>query len=566
MGMASSKMYVPGNEKEAKEYFSKNNDDRKDTNIICIGFSILKQDPKNLIQNGDPILCGNCKVGFNCYSESAQKNSENNRVWDCEFCGCLNKLLIDENEIPKKEDCLYMIEAPLQKQGDLNDNLNIILCIDFSGSMSVTKEIKGKLDFKHSSIENLDDFKAFMEPWEFLEMKRNLENEAKNKTFVTRKQCVLAAIESQLNEMCTDTPNRKVGIVGFNNEVIVIGDGSKNPTVITGDKLQNYEILLQEGLDSAGTHLNTPISHSATKLFESLDKLKETGQTALGPALLVALGMASKGSHGSKLIVCTDGLANVGLGSLDNDINNSQFYDRIKEYANQSGVSINVITMKGEDCKLDVLGSLADNTNGKILRVDPENLNQDFANVIKGEILATKVELKVFLHKALEFRNEGEGEFMNNGTIYRKVVGNVTEKSEVSFEYDLKNPQKLKEFGLDMKALKKLPFQAQVTYTTHQGKFLRIMSKFQEVSNKIEEVEREASIPMIANRAIKKSVKETLSNKKYFKFLHVFFSIFHKDFMTFLYTNPPPFLSRENFSIYKRGGVVYIKKFLNIFI
>jgi hypothetical protein len=251
-----------------------------------------------------------------------------------------------------------------------------------------------------------------------------------------------------------------------------------------------------------------------TKLFESLGTLKESGQTALGPAVLVALGMASKGSQGSKLIICTDGLANVGLGSLDNEVNNTDFYDELRKLAIKSGVMVNVITIKGEECKLDVLGMLADNTNGKILRVDPENLNQDFANVIKGEILATKVELKVFLHKALCFRNENEGEIQNNGTIYQKMVGNVTDKSEVSFEYDLKDPKKLKEFGIDLNALKKLPFQAQVTYTTHQGKFLRIMSKFQEVSHKLEEVEREASIPVIANRAIKKSVQETLSNKK----------------------------------------------------
>ena len=482
--MASSKMYVPSNEQESKEYFSRNINDRKDTNIICIGFSILKQDPKNLIQNGDPILCCQCKVGFNCFSESSYKLPENARLWICEFCGFSNWLQIDENEIPKKEDCLYLLEPPQNKQGDINDSLNIILCIDFSGSMSVTKEIKGKLDFKHSSMEDIENFKTFMEPWEFLQMKHDIEKEIKAKTFVSRKQCVLAAIESQLNEMKSDTPNRKVGLVAFNNEVIIIGDGSKDPKILTGDKLLNYELLLNEGLLSTETHLNDPISKSSAKLFESLEKLKENGQTALGPAVLTALGMASKGSNGSKLIVCTDGLANIGLGTLDNPVNDD-FYDKLKKFAVESGVTINLITIKGEECKVDVLGMLADNTNGKVLRVDPENLNQDFANVIKGEILATKVDLKVFLHKALNFRNEDEGEFMNNGTIYQKVVGNVTEKSEVSFEYDLKDPKKLKDLGMDFNTIKKFPFQAQVTYSTHQGKFLRIMSKFQEVSHKI---------------------------------------------------------------------------------
>lgn len=37
-------------------------------------------------------------------------------------------------------------------------------------------------------------------------------------------------------------PNRKVGVVTFNDEVVVIGDGhSQQPLVITGDKLYKQE-------------------------------------------------------------------------------------------------------------------------------------------------------------------------------------------------------------------------------------------------------------------------------------------------------------------------------------
>jgi|NOAtaT_6_FD_contig_41_928598_length_1799_multi_3_in_0_out_0_1 hypothetical protein len=49
--------------------------------------------------------------------------------------------------------------------------------------------------------------------------------------------------------------------------------------------------------------------------------MKERGRTALGPALFASLGMASKGKAGSSMvIVCTDGLANIGLGSLDSTV------------------------------------------------------------------------------------------------------------------------------------------------------------------------------------------------------------------------------------------------------
>ena len=41
------------------------------------------------------------------------------------------------------------------------------------------------------------------------------------------------------------------------------------------------------------------------------------GTTALGPAVLTSVAMASKGAPGSQVIICTDGMANVGLGSFN---------------------------------------------------------------------------------------------------------------------------------------------------------------------------------------------------------------------------------------------------------
>ena len=45
--------------------------------------------------------------------------------------------------------------------------------------------------------------------------------------------------------------------------------------------------------------------------------IEETGPTALGPALLSSIALAAEGSPGSTVVLCTDGLANVGLGAFD---------------------------------------------------------------------------------------------------------------------------------------------------------------------------------------------------------------------------------------------------------
>jgi hypothetical protein len=113
--------------------------------------------------------------------------------------------------------------------------------------------------------------------------------------------------------------------------VTVLGDGNQLPVTIAGDKLDDYDQLLRLGQSqSAGQ----PISKTKQALSTKLFSLEETGPTALGPALLVCIGIAAQ-SPGSEIVVCTDGLSNVGLGQLD-DVSTDdkkrqteQFYERI---------------------------------------------------------------------------------------------------------------------------------------------------------------------------------------------------------------------------------------------
>lgn len=76
---------------------------------------------------------------------------------------------------------------------------------------------------------------------------QKMHGETGNMTYISRMQCVQAAIDNQISEMSKGAPERKLGIVTFNHEVTIYGDGSKAPQVVTGDKLFNYEYLLDNG-------------------------------------------------------------------------------------------------------------------------------------------------------------------------------------------------------------------------------------------------------------------------------------------------------------------------------
>lgn len=173
--------------------------------------------------------------------------------------------------------------------------------------------------------------------------------------------------------------------------------------------------------------------------------LEETGPTALGPALLSAVAMAGQGAPGSMVVLCTDGLANVGLGAFD-EIKNEQnmkevdgFYERIGEYAKEKGVQVSTISIVGEECNIDTLSKISEITGGAVERVDPLMLTQNFSNILSLPVIATNVTAKVKLHKGLEFRNENQASLSEDKSLMVRELGNVTEETEITFEYRLKN-------------------------------------------------------------------------------------------------------------------------------
>lgn len=55
---------------------------------------------------------------------------------------------------------------------------------------------------------------------------------------------------------------------------------------------------------------------------------------------------------------------------------------------------------------MEVIGKLAELTNGNMKVVNPEKLSEDFANVLKDQVVGVSVDVTIQLHKAMNFRNE----------------------------------------------------------------------------------------------------------------------------------------------------------------
>lgn len=193
--------------------------------------------------------------------------------------------------------------------------------------------------------------------------------------------------------------------------------------------------------------------------------LEETGPTALGPALVTSIAMAAEGAPGSMVVLCTDGLANVGLGAFDEIKSEEElkktdeFYERLGEFAKNKGITVSIISIEGEECNIDTLSKISEMTGGNVERVNPTGLTQNFSNILQMPVIATKVVSKIKLHKGLEFRNEDPANISEDKSVMVRDLGNVTEETEFTFEYTLKSIKELvKMEDVDLMKIKSFPF------------------------------------------------------------------------------------------------------------
>ena len=170
-------------------------------------------------------------------------------------------------------------------------------------------------------------------------------------------------------------------------------------------------------------------------------------------------------------------------------------------------MTVHIVTIIGSECNIDAICPVAEMTNGEIERVNPSDISKNFDGFISRMVLATKVVLKVKLHKGLEFRNEVPMYLSADKTVLNRDFGNVYADTDVTFEYQLKPIKELLELeDVDITELKHLPFQAQIEYTALDGsRQVRVISQRLEISNDREELEKKANYEIMGMNAIQKS-------------------------------------------------------------
>lgn len=364
--------------------------------MCCVSLAPLQE--ANLL-TGDPIRCAQCSAVLNRYSVL------HNTQWSCEFCGHMNTVDPEEVESmrssnneeanqtskntrseetkkkPKKTknnetvdaEIVDYLRAPAHSSNNQDNSGVVIFCVDFSGSMTVSEEVPLGFGLFQLQKDRRDKEKELFSQFTQDASEQWMPRQRRDVQYVTRMECMQAAIRIQLEEIAKAQPQKKVAMIVFNNEVTWLGDGTGTSLVVAGEKLQQWDTLVQLGQHCDVSNL-LPVEKSKEKLTQKLMQLEEGGATALGPALLLAVAIAGQVPH-SEVIVATDGLSNVGLGALDigERKNSARFYSqRLVAFAKQrNNTTVSVIGLQGEECGLSALAPLAQQTAGDVTIVRP---------------------------------------------------------------------------------------------------------------------------------------------------------------------------------------------------
>merc|ERR1719240_2164649 len=124
-------------------------------------------------------------------------------------------------------------------------------------------------------------------------------------------------------------------------------------------------------------------------------------------------------------------------------------------------------------------------------------------------VIASNVEARCKIHKALQFRNELQENLTEEKTMLTKRLGNCTAETMFTFEYGMKPLEDLlKMEDIDMTKITHFPFQTVVEYTAQDGsKCLRVITKKLEVTGERDELEREADQNLLQQNAISKGTQ-----------------------------------------------------------
>ncbi|MFX0100414.1 MAG: hypothetical protein ACFFCS_12600 [Candidatus Hodarchaeota archaeon] len=412
--------------------------------IAQIPFEDLTSAPESV--KITPISCKNCE-GVLLDIKRVKDDEKLGLYFACAYCGTINKLGSLPDNYPSGKDIEYIIEEAGEKETEIASKKgitgdHITAIIDISGSMSGAKLAA----VKHSLVQSIKDMRESSKGSSFL----------------------LITFESN------------VGIyLSPQEKAIYLED--------TGGLL-NSEDKIEEFIKKKIKDLNLgAIEKTANAWINQVQGLRSLDMTALGPALVSGVDIYLLRKLEGRILLLTDGLANIGLGRLEGGggKESKKFYEKIAKVCLDNNIIVDVVGVGGgNELALDVLGQLSDKTGGEIFFVSADELESTFGELDSRHFIGKDVSMRVFTPKALEINEvSGISASTTKAKRFEEIkVGSVTRDREAFIQFDLK--EEIKE--------EDVPVQVQVEFKDEKGnKKLRVFETRLKPEEEEEEYKKE---------------------------------------------------------------------------
>lgn len=306
----------------------------------------------------------------------------------------------------------------------------------------------------------------------------------------TRLTCVQSAVKQQLEQLNRDHPESMVVIMSFGAEVCVYTDGGDRSCI--GRGIHHDEAALVAKGQALGASCTETINGVVDRLAGTVANLRPSGNTALGPALAVGVGLAS-GRAGSKIVLCTDGMANNGVGAIQKN-QECPFYGDIARRAAEEGTVISVVTMEGEDCSMENLGACADLTGGQVEMVDLEALSANLGSMLANAIVATGLDMTVIVGGGASLKGDAAASNKGRACATTRVVGNATANTTMTVGLEISQSSECTSGDV-----RSVPVQVQLKFTRFTGEqVIQVFSREQLVTKSRDESEANIDATAIA--------------------------------------------------------------------
>ncbi len=223
-------------------------------------------------------------------------------------------------------------------------------------------------------------------------------------------EAVKHALVQAIHELTAEHPKTNFILIPFSMDVYVYPIPSIKVEMNDGPHFFSEDQMRQEVSEIIKKTPFQPVEKLYKDWTKIVKKIETLDTTALGPALFIGIQMiaesqkTNKVKAGGKVLLLTDGLANVGIGSIENnpppDDKNCVFYHHLGEICLQNNIIVDIIAVRdsdgGNSVALDIIGKVTDYTGGQMIFITADQIEKAFGTLQSTNYVTRNVVMKVF--------------------------------------------------------------------------------------------------------------------------------------------------------------------------